>query len=153
MIHLNEFKCYFCLYKQFLIGLKQNLREEDNLSTRDKWSVPKVSSVRRFYCSFFSLSCVRMSIHVTIVLTVSDITCAMNMYWTMFYYAYCRLSQPYMCETTDYTAYAILKLCKRSRNVLYILFCAVNFSLNKKWRGTDTVFSYAELLRNTPPSL
>ena len=31
--------------------LKQNLREEDNLSTRDNWPVPKVSSVRRFYCS------------------------------------------------------------------------------------------------------
>ena len=38
------------MFKQFLIGLKQNLREEDNLSTRDKWPVPKVSSVRRFYC-------------------------------------------------------------------------------------------------------
>ena len=37
------------MFKQFLIGLKQNLREEDNLSTRDKWPVPKVSSVRRFY--------------------------------------------------------------------------------------------------------
>ena len=39
------------MFKQFLIGLKQNLREEDNLSTRDKWPVPKVPSVRRFYCS------------------------------------------------------------------------------------------------------
>ena len=38
------------MFKQFLISLKQNLREEDNLSTRDKWPVPKVSSVRRFYC-------------------------------------------------------------------------------------------------------
>ena len=38
------------VFKQFLIGLKQNLREEDNLSTRDKWPVPKVSSFRRFYC-------------------------------------------------------------------------------------------------------
>ena len=41
----------FFVFKQFLIGLKQNLWEEDNLSTRDKWPVPKVSSVRRFYCS------------------------------------------------------------------------------------------------------
>ena len=40
------------MFKQFLIGLKQNLREEDNLSTRDKWPVPKVSSVRRFYCIY-----------------------------------------------------------------------------------------------------
>ena len=39
------------VFKQFPIGLKQNLREEDNLSTRDKWPVPKVSSVRRFYCT------------------------------------------------------------------------------------------------------
>ena len=38
------------MFKQFLIALKQNLREEDNLSTKDKWPVPKVSSVRRFYC-------------------------------------------------------------------------------------------------------
>ena len=39
------------MFKQFLIALKRNLREEDNLSTRDKCPVPKVSSVRRFYCS------------------------------------------------------------------------------------------------------
>ena len=45
------------VFKQFLIGLKQNLREEDNLSTRDKWPVPKVSFVRRFYCSCHVLSC------------------------------------------------------------------------------------------------
>ena len=32
------------VFKQFLIGLKQNLREEDNLSIRDKWPVPKVPS-------------------------------------------------------------------------------------------------------------
>ena len=38
------------VFKQFLIVLKQNLREEDNLSTRDKWPVPKMSSVQRFYC-------------------------------------------------------------------------------------------------------
>ena len=38
------------MFKQFLIRLKQNLREEDNLSTRDKWHVLKVSFVRRFYC-------------------------------------------------------------------------------------------------------
>ena len=38
------------VFKQVLIGLKQNLREEDSLSTSDKWPVPKVSSVRRFYC-------------------------------------------------------------------------------------------------------
>ena len=46
IIHLSV----IFVFKQFLIGLKQNLREEDNLSTRDKWPVPKVSSVRRFYC-------------------------------------------------------------------------------------------------------
>ena len=33
------------------MGLKENLWEEDSLSTRDKWSVPNVSSVRRFYCT------------------------------------------------------------------------------------------------------
>ena len=30
---------------------KENLREEDNLSTRDKGPVPNVSFVQRFYCS------------------------------------------------------------------------------------------------------
>ena len=50
IIHLKDFKLFFFVFKQFLIGLKQNLREEDNLSTRDKWPAPKVSSVRRFYC-------------------------------------------------------------------------------------------------------
>ena len=43
------------MFKQFLIALKQNVREEDNLSTRDKWPVPKVSSVRRFYCITISI--------------------------------------------------------------------------------------------------
>ena len=47
IIHLKETSSVF---KQFLIGLKQNLWEEDNLSARDKWPVPKVSSVWRFYC-------------------------------------------------------------------------------------------------------
>ena len=37
-------------FKDFPIRLKGNLREEDNLSTRDKWPVPNVSFVRRFYC-------------------------------------------------------------------------------------------------------
>ena len=32
-------------------GLKENLREEDNLSTRDNWPVPNVSFVRRFCCN------------------------------------------------------------------------------------------------------
>ena len=45
---------------------------------------------------------------------------------------------PYMCETTDYTVYAILisktNNCHgtRSRNVLYILFFAVDFSQQKR---------------------
>ena len=33
------------------VGLKENLREEDNLSTRDNWPVPSVSFVLRFYCT------------------------------------------------------------------------------------------------------
>ena len=45
-------------------------------------------------------------------------------------------TNPYMCETTDYTAYAILirrtNNCVHSRNVLYILFCAVDFSQQKR---------------------
>ena len=53
------------ILKKFPIGLEENLREEDNLSTRDNWPVPKVSFVWRFYCiaryvqclhSFLSLS-------------------------------------------------------------------------------------------------
>ena len=39
------------LFKQFLICLKHNLREEDNFSTRDKWSFPEVSAVGKFYCN------------------------------------------------------------------------------------------------------
>ena len=31
--------------KDFAIGLKENLREEDNLSTKDKWPIPNVSFV------------------------------------------------------------------------------------------------------------
>ena len=38
---------------KFPIDLKENLREEDNLSTRDNWPVPNVSFVRRFYCTLF----------------------------------------------------------------------------------------------------
>ena len=40
----------FFIFKKFPIGLKENLREEDNLSTGDNWPVPNVSFVRRFYC-------------------------------------------------------------------------------------------------------
>ena len=46
----NTFKFSF-VFNDFPIGLKENLREEDNLSTRDNWPVPKVSFVRRFYCN------------------------------------------------------------------------------------------------------
>ena len=35
---------------RLLVNLKQNLQEDDNLSTRDKSPIPKVSSVQRFYC-------------------------------------------------------------------------------------------------------
>ena len=51
---------------------------------------------------------------------------------------------PYMCETTDYTAYAILirktNNCHgtRSGNVLYILFFAVDFSQQKKGEASRT---------------
>ena len=41
------------LFKQFLIGLKQNLREEDNLS-QGTWPVPKVSSVGGFTVGIIS---------------------------------------------------------------------------------------------------
>ena len=43
-----EYIIHFCL-KDFPIGLRKPLRE-DNLSTRDKWSVPNLSFVQRFYC-------------------------------------------------------------------------------------------------------
>ena len=39
----------FFPFRKFPIGLKQNSWEEDNLSTRDKRSVPNVSFVWRFY--------------------------------------------------------------------------------------------------------
>ena len=38
-------------FKGISLGSCINLREEDNLSTRDKWPVPKVSSLQRFYCN------------------------------------------------------------------------------------------------------
>ena len=40
----------FSYFKKLPIGLKENLQEEDNLSTRDNQPVPNVSFVRRFYC-------------------------------------------------------------------------------------------------------
>ena len=46
----NTFKGYFSSLKKFPIGLNENLREEDNLSTKDNWPVPNVSFVQRFYC-------------------------------------------------------------------------------------------------------
>ena len=56
--HQNEAEYIFIIhlrvifiFKKFPIGLKENLREEDNLSTRDKWPVPNVSFVRRFCCT------------------------------------------------------------------------------------------------------
>ena len=61
---------------------------------------------------------------------------------------------PYMCETTDYTAYAILirktnNYCVHEVETYCIYYSVQLTSLNKKGRNTDTVFSYAELLRNT----
>ena len=50
LLHLKDFLSVIFVFKQLLICLKQNLREEDNLSTRDKWPIPKVSFVQRFYC-------------------------------------------------------------------------------------------------------
>ena len=53
---------------------------------------------------------------------------------------------PYMCETTDYTAYAIL--IRRTNNCVYEVETYCKYysvqltSLNKKGRSTDTVFSY-----------
>ena len=52
LIHFKALSVQFFVFKDFPIGLKENLREEDNLSTRDKWPVPNVSFVRRFYCSY-----------------------------------------------------------------------------------------------------
>ena len=52
------------MFKQFIIGLKQNFREYDNLSTRDKCPVPSVSSVRRFYCTTFII-CYYTSVFTT----------------------------------------------------------------------------------------
>ena len=37
------------------VGLKENLREEDNLSTRNKWPDPNVFFVQRFYTLFNSI--------------------------------------------------------------------------------------------------
>ena len=48
MIHLRGI---FFIFKTFQIGLKENLGEEDNLSSRDNWPVLKVSFVQRFYCT------------------------------------------------------------------------------------------------------
>ena len=38
-------------------GFKQKHRaqREDNLSTMDKWPVPKLSSLRRFYCTMYAV--------------------------------------------------------------------------------------------------
>ena len=52
-MHLKDFKGFFFAFKKLPIGLKQTPQEEDNLSTRDKWSIPNVSFVRRFYCTNF----------------------------------------------------------------------------------------------------
>ena len=48
--HLTDYKCHFFVFRKFAIGLQQNLREEDNLSTKDKGPAPNVSFVRMFYC-------------------------------------------------------------------------------------------------------
>ena len=44
----------FSIFKKVPIGLKENLREEDNFSTRDNWPVPNVSFAQRFYCIILS---------------------------------------------------------------------------------------------------
>ena len=87
------------VFKQFLIGLKQNLREEDNLSTRDKWPVPKVSSFRRFYCSsyhtqilFLLLACMHVITQFTVEFdtcnTLSSIWLSFLLFWPLFHSKY-----------------------------------------------------------------
>ena len=53
MIHLKNFKCIFLfVFKKFPIALKENLQEEEDVSTRAKWLILSVFIVRRFYCIY-----------------------------------------------------------------------------------------------------
>ena len=42
---MSIYICYviFFIFKDFPIRLKENLQEEDNLSTSEKWPIPNVS--------------------------------------------------------------------------------------------------------------
>ena len=43
MIHLKNFKCIFLfVFKKFPIALKENLQEEEDVSTRAKWLILSV---------------------------------------------------------------------------------------------------------------
>ena len=88
------------------------------------------------------------------VLTVSDITCVMNVYWTA-YVLICLLQT--LPTLTCVRLWTILirrtNSCVHEVETYCIYYSAQLTSLNKKRQSTDTVFSHAELLRNIPPSL
>ena len=50
---MSIYICYviFFIFKDFPIRLKENLQEEDNLSTSEKWPIPNVSFVWKVYCT------------------------------------------------------------------------------------------------------
>ena len=61
-------------FKGISLGSSINLREEDNLSTRDKWPVPKVSSLRRFTVIGIAWPMLHANMHVYV--QVHKIQCA-----------------------------------------------------------------------------
>ena len=73
-ITFKAFKFFF-VFKHFPIGLKENLRDEDNLSTMD---LPNVSFVQRFYCRHplpcYSFCTLVSVVHCTSVSTLQHLS-------------------------------------------------------------------------------
>ena len=65
--------------------------EEDNLSTRDKWPVPEVSSLQGFYCSFSTIQALGLC-QLTQFLTHSH-----TILKSLSYYHFCPFSFSNLC--------------------------------------------------------
>ena len=115
MLHVHVKICKMAAYTT-----KQNLREEDNLSTRDKWSIPKVSSVWRFYCIlrkdffrvFFSTTFLSSSERlVTQALSVKGVACEIRKWLE---------SQNQCCTVLEVCRYCRLQFCLNITHIPWI---------------------------------
>ena len=82
----KELCIFLFVFKKFPIALKENLQEEEDVSTRAKWLILSVFFVRRFYCIY------------TLYIVYTNVYCCQN-----FRGEYVQLAFYCMCYTEHCT--------------------------------------------------